>query len=1399
MPVSGAAADGTRGVAARHALAARIGWAMLVLVSVAGLAVFVAYHALGPAIAVALLALPATVITVGLSVGLPMWLPCVLTLLPVADLAMWTGQIYFTESDALVLLTVALVGTSMAARRCVPRALDSTMTFGSLQWLLVLLLLASYLFSTDWTPLARLGSDPALLVGYVSPLNGVRLAKGMLLALMLLPAAFSTMRAYPQLGPVSLGYGILASLAAVSLAALWERMAFPGLTDFAADYRTVALFWEMNVGGAQLDGWLALCLPFLLWALVRERSSLRLASIAMLSLLAGYVTFTTFSRGLYLGAALGLATTGLLLARESLARLSMRRAMVSGLFLALALTALGVLLSGVFQVGGYRGMFATLGLCALALLGLRHAAAASWLVGLGGCLLAGLLGLGGALVALAVPKGVYVLYAAVAAVAAAVLFWLRAAPLTRANSLTVISLIGWMAVNAALVSIYWAKPETSPEAAVAASIIVMALLFVARGRDDVIPVPTFKGIVAAAATFALLSVAVVGSNTYYASTRMSAVAADLEARKQHWHSAAALPNPYERWLGIGTGQFPQRFLLVAPPEQTPGDHTLIKVDGQNALQLLAPTHVLGLGELYRVTQRISATAKLPLRLEFVARSPRGPSMLYVEACRRHVLYAEGCRQGSYRIASDASWQRGTIFLPGDGAIGGTSPLGPPASFSIANQYGGSLVEIAQLSLTDSAGRELLSNGAFMDGASYWFFSSDRYHLPWHAKNLPLHYWVEQGWLGLFAFASLVGVALYRITLGGGAGHPLAPPLAGALVAMLTVGVFDSLVDAPRMALLIFTLLFLALGLRHPSKAALSDPRSIFGRSARSESAGYPSSQSEMAESGAAPGSPATKGASISLPGGAHQRSRRAMSVTSLCVIRNFRRYLAVAGLVMGVTLLVLFIAGRIFLADYSVGDLVHKLEILLRQNHPTVSAMVRGVIEATGAKTSSEAAVGKVLPPFPGPEAWPRHGPVGAGFQQQRFDSAGVPLQSSFGPFVVGAGADIVRVSDVAGFVVALRAAKAGQVITLAPGDYSIKQSRIVLGGSGSPTSPIIVRAERFGDVRIRLDGLEGFYVDKPYWVFENLSIHGACRDDSQCEHAFHVVGDAVGTVLRNNELIDFNAALKVNGLFGPPRARFPDHGLVQNNSVFNTRIRDTGNPVTLLNIDAADGWVVAGNFIADSAKGKGDRVSYAGYMKSNSRSGVFERNLVVCHWRIPPSGGARVGLSFGGGGTAGEFSRNGDSTVEHTDGVMRNNLIVRCPTDVGIYLNKAANTLVLNNAILSSRGIDVRFPPTHATIRNNVLDGRIADRDGGHHDAENNLDASVCGLWSRLTGHCDSTTWYKNPTAGDFRGVKIDEILGRVEAGKSPEFDFCGYPRKLIADIGPIEYGAGPPCFPVH
>ena len=85
--------------------------------------------------------------------------------------------------------------------------------------------------------------------------------------------------------------------------------------------------------------------------------------------------------------------------------------------------------------------------------------------------------------------------------------------------------------------------------------------------------------------------------------------------------------------------------------------------------------------------------------------------------------------------------------------------------------------------------------------------------------------------------------------------------------------------------------------------------------------------------------------------------------------------------------------------------------------------------------------------------------------------------------------------------------------------------------------------------------------------------VEGICEDHSGCEHAFHIVGGADHVILRNNLLMDFNAHIKVN-----PEGKDPDYGLLEYNTITETRPRSTGNPVTPIDMVAASGWRIAAN-----------------------------------------------------------------------------------------------------------------------------------------------------------------------------------------------------------------------------
>jgi parallel beta-helix repeat protein len=423
-----------------------------------------------------------------------------------------------------------------------------------------------------------------------------------------------------------------------------------------------------------------------------------------------------------------------------------------------------------------------------------------------------------------------------------------------------------------------------------------------------------------------------------------------------------------------------------------------------------------------------------------------------------------------------------------------------------------------------------------------------------------------------------------------------------------------------------------------------------------------------------------------------------------------------------------------------------------------------------------------------------------------------------------------IEVADVEHLRQTLRDAAPGDVITLLPGTYR-GPGRIILAAAGTPDRPIVVRAARLGDVRIETDATETFAVTAPDWIFENLDIIGTCKNDADCEHAFHITGRASRTVIRGNRIRDFNAAIKGNGMAGD----FPDDVVIEDNRFSNAAPRQTYSPVTVIDIDGGRNWTVRGNFIADFGKALGSRISFGAFMKANSRDGVFERNLVICEWRN--KGGTRIGLSFGGGG--GEtppICEDADCTIKHTNGTIRNNVIMNCPNDVGIYINTSPGTKIYNNTLFDTFGIDVRFPASSADIRNNVISGSIRSRDGGRATLDNNLVSGYSfspylpGLFEYLRGKIAGAKrkypnyiriddgWVEalaerleasflgrgsgtlqrifiDPGAGNFTLAGKADAVARGEVVPSVTEDFCGNPRPRVPQLGAIEYNDAAYC----
>ena len=374
-------------------------------------------------------------------------------------------------------------------------------------------------------------------------------------------------------------------------------------------------------------------------------------------------------------------------------------------------------------------------------------------------------------------------------------------------------------------------------------------------------------------------------------------------------------------------------------------------------------------------------------------------------------------------------------------------------------------------------------------------------------------------------------------------------------------------------------------------------------------------------------------------------------------------------------------------------------------------------------------------------------------------------------------------------FTRAFQDAQPGDDIILAPGIYIVDGS-LTTPRAGTAEQPITVRGSRDGESIIRFirsDGgyVEGFRVQHARWVFESLTIEGQCEDHSQCEHAWHLIGDADYTVIRHNIARDFNAQIKANRQPGDEPAQFADDVIVSGNEFYNTTVRETNHPVTPIDVVGGRRWVVRDNFIHDHAKNGGNGISYAAFLKGNSQDGLFEGNLIACEFLH--RGQIRLGLSFGGGGSQPDsICESGTCSPEHQNGMMINNIIIHCSADVGIFIRECQECQVLHNTLFNTAGIDFIEGST-GTARYNLLMGRIQGRDRSMTQREGNLAERSLDEFRQ---------WFEAPDEADFTllepeapflngAAPLDEVID----------DYCDQARDTPRDIGALEYIEDSPC----
>lgn len=746
----------------------------------------------------------------------PYGLLLIIAVLPVLSLAPWSGWLTFDELDLFILSFAGGAYIAKSQRAIAHHGHVKPHQVQMFAYLIVLAFLLSLLVSIYRGFLDAGSFSFGWFEGYFEPMNSIRLGKSYLLALILWPVWLLEYRQHPKLAVYSMRGGMAAGLCLASMAAVWERMAFPGLLDFSTDYRTTALFWEMHVGGAALDAWLLLSLPFAFWLVAGSRSGLeRLLGLGMIAL-AIYVALTTFSRGVYLGLAVALLVLGAALWRQRPRQSAETVGLWTFACWGLLFIWLGLLVYFAFPVAGYRGFLALLGLI-LVMLALpdilRNLPWVRMLAAFG-------LGLsGGTLLVVAsnfLPRGPYILFGTLLLATLYVLHGREWRNFTVGSSL---ALAGFSSLALAALNVagYWGGVEALNDFGLAVLLVVLPLFLASASEKPLWPVALAQHLRILGAAAVVCGFGAVFLGGAYMGNRFAASAGDLESRVAHWRIAIDMLRSTDDWLfGKGTGRFPANYQLVAPREKLAGRYEIKEEAGNNFLSLNSAHHPMNPGDILRVSQRLKPAISGPFLLEFKARINK-PVQLHVEVCDKHLLYESGCASTSVELKlGNATWERYRVGF--DGAAIDNGPLGwlKFKVFSIGLLSHSAVVEIDDLALFDSSATNLLANGGFSEEMARWFMTSDRDHMPWHAKNMLMHLLVEHGLLGLSLFCFLTALATWRLAFGAAREHSSAPYLLAGMAGFWIVGLFDSLVDVPRLAFAYYLLLLIGISIVGPT-------------------------------------------------------------------------------------------------------------------------------------------------------------------------------------------------------------------------------------------------------------------------------------------------------------------------------------------------------------------------------------------------------------------------------------------------------------------------------------------------------------------------------------------------------------------------------------------------------
>lgn len=288
--------------------------------------------------------------------------------------------------------------------------------------------------------------------------------------------------------------------------------------------------------------------------------------------------------------------------------------------------------------------------------------------------------------------------------------------------------------------------------------------------------------------------------------RFSVIDQDRDSRTHHWRDALAMrdDNVTTTLFGMGLGSYPRTFFWLNTENTHPATFEIANENGNNYLRLRG-------GDSLFMGQYLTIEPHTSYRLVLDVRSETDKLGLSASLCEKSVQYSLRCSSVSVATSKNA-WEHVEQVINsndvGERVAGGL--LKRPIQLAFYNGNGtGKLLDVDNVQLIDPTGTNVVANGSFTQGSDFWFFAAEK-HNPWHIFNFWVHLLFDQGWSGLSVFFLLFANAIYTLCRQLPRQNIIAAILLSSFSGFMVVGFVDSPFDAPRLTLLFFLLMFLAL-------------------------------------------------------------------------------------------------------------------------------------------------------------------------------------------------------------------------------------------------------------------------------------------------------------------------------------------------------------------------------------------------------------------------------------------------------------------------------------------------------------------------------------------------------------------------------------------------------------